>query len=58
MYFKTHNVKMCTEFSWLGMSEVVQCDRRHGECKVISVRAIRYFENLRVLTSKSVKNKY
>jgi len=43
MYFETQNVKMCTGFSWLSMSEVVQCDRRHGELKVISVQAIKVY---------------
>jgi hypothetical protein len=46
MYLKTQNVKMCTGFSWLSVSEVVQCDRRHSECKVISVRAIKMWRNI------------
>ena len=53
MYFETQNVKMCIGFSWLSMSEVVQCDRRHGELKVISVQAIKVYwgveEYLRLL---------
>jgi hypothetical protein len=46
MYFKTQNVKMCTGFSWLSMSGVVQCDRGHGECKVIIVRAIKTYRDV------------
>ena len=47
MYFKTHNVKMCIGFSWLSMSEVVQYDRRHGECEVIIVRAIQAYRDVK-----------
>jgi len=37
---------MCIGFSWLSMSEVVQFDRRHSECEVIIVRAIKVYSDV------------